>query len=67
MSGTLHTMIRRIALTLCFWLAGCSTPLPPVVAPVAPLCSHTESGPPGCVCAQHYTDEDLLHFKVPCP
>jgi hypothetical protein len=59
-------MTRWIALTLCVWLAGCSTPLPPV-PPVAPLCSHTEAGPPGCVCAQHYTDEDLLHFKVPCP
>jgi hypothetical protein len=55
-------MTRRITLTLCVWLAGCSP-----VAPVASLCSHTEAGPPGCVCAQHYSDEDLLHFKVPCP
>jgi hypothetical protein len=61
-------MTGWIAFMLCVLLTGCSTPTPlPVPPPVAPLCSHTEAGPPGCVCAQHYTDEDRLHFKVPCP
>lgn len=58
-------MDRLYAMRFVDWMLH---PYPlPVPPPVAPLCSHTEAGPPGCVCAQHYSDEDLLHFKVPCP